>query len=60
MTFIVYSSDDEVIITTPEGEPQTLTEYFDKGGRDKDDYDREVIDTSCGFVIKNRLVVDLG
>jgi hypothetical protein len=40
--FITYTSDDEVIITT-EGrdEEKMLREYFQKGGRDLERYERE-------------------
>jgi hypothetical protein len=55
MIFIVYSSDDEVIITTPDDEPKTIVDYFDNGGREKDDYDREVVNSSA-LNIRNRLV----
>jgi hypothetical protein len=40
---ITYSSRDEVIITTPEMEPQTLKEYFEESnGRNLEDYDRDI------------------
>lgn len=39
---IVYASDDEMLICTPDSEPQMLREYFKQGGRDLEDFDREV------------------
>lgn len=39
---IVYASDDEMLICTPDSEPQMLLEYFEQGGRDLEDFDREV------------------
>ena len=41
---VVYSNDHEVLITTQDKEQVLLREYFDEGGRDKDDYDRSVCD----------------
>lgn len=37
---VVFVSDDEVIITTPQREEETLRDYFGSGGRNLDDYDR--------------------
>lgn len=39
---IIYSSHDEMLICTPDSEPQMLLEYFEQGGRDLEDFDREV------------------
>jgi len=41
--FIVYTSDDEVIVTTKDNDKNTIKEYFDEGGRNIDDYDRDEI-----------------
>ena len=41
--FIVYiGSDNEIIVTTPEREPEMLKEFFEEGGRDLEEYDREI------------------
>lgn len=40
--FIVYASNDEVLVTTAELEEQMIREWFEEGGRSLDDYDREV------------------
>jgi hypothetical protein len=44
--FIIYSDDEghEVLVTTPEKEPEMLKLYFTEGGRDVENYDREVSD----------------
>jgi len=39
---ITYSSHDEVLVTTPESEPELLRQYFEQGGRELDDFNREV------------------
>jgi len=39
---ITYSCDGEVLVTTPELERKTVREYFEEGGRDIHDYDREI------------------
>jgi hypothetical protein len=40
--FVLFYIDNEIIITTPEFEKETLKEYFFKGsGRNIDNYDRE-------------------
>ncbi len=39
---ITYSSQTEVLVATPETEPELLRQYFEEGGRNIDDYDREV------------------
>ena len=41
MNLIMYSSSDEVLVTTPEFEASFLQDYFIDGGRDTLDYDRE-------------------
>ena len=43
MTYIVLTSNEEVIITTPEDEEQTVKEFFTEAGRKVEDYNREVI-----------------
>jgi hypothetical protein len=41
-SYVVYSSDVEVIITTLKDEHIVLKEYFKEGNRVLDDYDRKV------------------
>jgi len=43
MKFIVYASDDELIVTTTEDEDETVKAYFEEGGRDINEYNREVV-----------------
>jgi len=38
--FIVYSSNDEVIVCLPNDEDATIKLYFTDGGRDIEEYDR--------------------
>jgi len=38
---IVYTGEDETIVTTLEQEHLMLTEYFVEGGRKLDEYDRQ-------------------
>jgi hypothetical protein len=45
--FVVYSSTDEVIVTTLENDKETYRLYFVEGGREIDDYDREVSTEMC-------------
>jgi len=40
--FIAYITNDEVIVCAPETEPETLKLYFEEGGRNLEDYDREI------------------
>lgn len=44
--FVTYSDSEghEVLVTTPEREPEMLKLYFTEGGRDIEEYDREVCD----------------
>lgn len=44
--FITYSDEEghEVLVTTPEREPEMLKLYFTEGGRDIETYDREISD----------------
>jgi len=37
---VVYVSDSEVLVCTPDNEMETLKQYFTDTGRDLDDYDR--------------------
>lgn len=39
---IVYSSCDEVLVCTLDSEPRLLTLWFEEGGRNLEDFDREV------------------
>lgn len=39
-TFVVYQSRDEVIVCPEPLEQEMLKEYFEKGERDRDEYDR--------------------
>ncbi len=48
--FIAYIGPDEVIVTTVEREPETLKIWFTEGGRDLENYDREIYaDEAVGF-----------
>jgi hypothetical protein len=38
--FITYTSDEEIIVTTPKTEKETIKSFFSDGGRDLDNYDR--------------------
>lgn len=48
---VMYSNPSETIVTTLENEHEMIRQYFDEGGRDKDDYDREVAVDDTGIVI---------
>lgn len=56
--FVVYSSNDEVLITTKEGEVEFLNQFYNSDRNLDTDYDREEIDDICvmisnsGFTIK--------
>lgn len=53
---IVYVGETEVLVTTPESEPLFLEEYFKEGGRNSDDYDREVVEgTAAQILVSCRL-----
>ena len=39
--FIVYSSNQEVIVCTPKTEKKMLKEWFEDAGRELEDYDRD-------------------
>ena len=45
---IVYSGNSEILVTTPEKESLMLLEYFEEGGRDLEEYDRE----TCAHVVE--------
>ena len=40
---IIYSSSNEVIVCEKSNEKQLLLDYFEEGGRDLEDFDREEI-----------------
>ncbi len=46
---VVYSSREEVLVTTPEDEAKVVEEYFTDTGRRLDDYDR--METRHGAVL---------
>jgi hypothetical protein len=45
--FITYDNGEEILVTTAETEPEAIRLYFTEGGRDLDDYDREVRNTEA-------------
>ncbi len=52
--FVIYSSRDEVLVTTKKRERKMLEEFFDETcGRDKDDYDRKEVSDSCVEITNN-------
>lgn len=57
--FVTYTGDDEVIVTISANEKKTVEEYFTNGGRDLDDYNREVHD-DCGLSIRSNIIDDCG
>jgi len=40
--YVVYSNDEETIVSTLEDEHVVLREYFQEGGRSLEDYDRTI------------------
>ena len=58
--FIVYTgNNNEIIVTTPEQEPEMLKEYFaDYTGRDLEEYDREVADRAAAVVFSSDIKRD--
>jgi len=38
--YVVWSSDDEIIICTLADEHKLIRDFFEEGGRNKEDYDR--------------------
>ena len=40
---VTYTSDDEVLVCEVAHEKTMILEYFTEGGRDLDEYDREVV-----------------
>jgi hypothetical protein len=47
---IVYSSHGEVLVCENKDEKQLIKEFFTRGGRDLEDYDREVTMKNSPFV----------
>lgn len=47
MKFIIYTSRDEVLITTKEDEKKMLKIYFEEGKRSLDDFNREEVKTEA-------------
>ena len=45
---ITYTGHDEVLVCTPESEPELIQAWFEEGGRNTDDYERDV--SSLGIV----------
>jgi hypothetical protein len=55
--FITYESCDEIIVCTPETEPETLKLYFgEENNRDFEDYDREI--RNDAVAITSRLIIE--
>jgi hypothetical protein len=52
--FIVYVSNQEIIVTTPQLEKQTIELFFTDGGRDIDNFDREEVQDE-GIAIESSL-----
>ena len=51
---VQYSNNDEVIVCAKKNEKKMLKQYFEEGGRDVVDYDREeceVVNVSCGMQV---------
>ncbi len=53
--FVVYSNDEEVLVTTKRRECKFIKESFTEGGRDLEDYDREEVSGS-GVGVGSKLV----
>jgi len=59
LTLISYSDGTEVLVTTPELEPQMLEEYFKEGlGRDLSDYDKVTHFGTAVWVTNSALTVN--
>ena len=57
--FITYEGEDgEVLVTTHEKEAAFLVEYFDNGGRKRDEYDRNSWPDVCAISVESRMRVD--
>ncbi len=48
--FIVFSTNEEVIVTTSDLEMKTIDEFFTHGGRDLDEYDRDEVNDVAIYV----------
>ena len=48
---IVYMGETEVLVTVPENESLFLEEYFEKGKRDTNDYDREIVEDNVAQIL---------
>ncbi|HWY35112.1 MAG TPA: hypothetical protein VNX68_10735 [Nitrosopumilaceae archaeon] len=57
MKFVVYSNNEEVIVSTLETEHKVISDYFTNGDRVLDEYDRDVKEDSA-ISIRNHLKVD--
>lgn len=56
--FVVYSGNDEVLVTTKKLEKKMLKEWFDEDGRNLDLYDRTIVKETavnicCDLIINN-------
>lgn len=51
--YVIYSTEEEMLISALEQEHQLIDEYFTKGGRTLDDYDRN--ESSEPICIRPRL-----
>ena len=52
--FVTYSCEEEVLVTTLRNEPKFKKQYFEDGGRDIHDYDREV-NTEIAIEVSKRI-----
>jgi len=50
MKYVIYTGENEIIVTTPKNEARTIVEAFDEGGRKKKDYDRRILQDSAVFI----------
>lgn len=57
-TYIIYSGDGEVLVTTPALEQLFLTEWFSEGGRCLTEYDRTETDQYAVRVRVSGMIVD--
>ena len=56
VTFVIYSGDGEVFVTTPAREKAFLKTFFTDAGRELDLYDRSE-DVDEGVLLTSRIVV---
>lgn len=57
--FVVYvSGGSEVLVTTPQNEPEALKEWFEDGERVVDEYDR-IVSTENAIRITSQLEADV-